>query len=211
VHIAASFLRILAAFALGFAWTVPFAYYLSRSPGARRVLLPVAEITASVPATGLFPVLVFFIIAATGSIEFASIVLLLTGMQWYVFFNALGAFSNVSDEVRDAARSFGVRGTLYWRRVLLPAVIPSLVTGSITAIGGGWNALIVTEYFAYGSNVFAVQYGIGRAIDEAAYAAASANELFFALTTLIITVVALNTFVWKPLYEIAARKYAVEA
>ena len=210
IHVAASLLRIFAAFVLSFAWTVPFAYYLSKNKKARRFLLPVAEITASVPATGLFPILVVFIIMVTGSIEFASIILLLTGMQWYIFFNALGAFSSVSDEVRDVSRSFGVRGILYWKRVLLPAILPSLVTGSITAIGGGWNALIVTEYFAYGSNVFAVQYGIGRAIDEAAYSVGSANDLFFALTALIITVVALNIFVWKPLYELAARKYAVE-
>jgi len=211
LHVAASFLRILAAFALSLTWTLPLAYFLSRKERARRVLLPIVEITASVPATGLFPILVLFIITATGSIEFASVILLLTGMQWYVFFNAFGAFMSVPQEVEEAARSLGVKGALYWKRVLLPAIIPSLVTGSITAIGGGWNALIVTEFFAYGKSVFAVQYGIGRAIDEAAYAAGSANELFFALTALIIMVSALNTFVWKPLYELAARKYAVEA
>ena len=32
------------------------------------------------------------------------------------------------------------------KRLILPAIFPSFVTGSITAFGGGWNTLIIAEY-----------------------------------------------------------------
>lgn len=208
-----SSLRVTAAFLLSLAWTLPFAVWLAGSPRARRYLIPLCEVTASVPATALFPVIVLVVIglvSGLGGINFAAILLVMTGMQWYLFFNIFAGLTSIPEDLLQAARSFGVKGFLYWKRVLLPAITPSLVTGSVTAIGGGWNTLIVAEYFVYGGQTFAVTSGIGKMIVEAAYVTGSMNALFWALTALVVTVVALNTLVWKRLYDYAARKYSFE-
>jgi NitT/TauT family transport system permease protein len=37
-----------------------------------------------------------------------------------------------------------------WRRLLLPGIFPYMITGLVTASGGGaWNATIVAEYFRF--------------------------------------------------------------
>src|SRR5438105_629395 len=85
----ASMLRLIAAYLISLAWTVPCAIAASESPRFARRLTPIAEIIGSVPATALFPLIVLFVIRLTGGMNLASILLILTGMQWYLLFNLL--------------------------------------------------------------------------------------------------------------------------
>ena len=59
------------------------------APRFKRILSPFAQIAAAVPATALFPVIVLFVIRLTGGMNLASILLILTGMQWYLLFNLM--------------------------------------------------------------------------------------------------------------------------
>ena len=145
----ASVLRLIAAYAISLAWTVPCAIAASESQRFARRLAPIAEIVGSLPATALFPLIVIFVIRVTGGMNLASILLILTGMQWYVLFNLLAGISQIPADLKEATRSFGLSRIATWRYLTLPAVLPSLITGSITAWGGGWNALILSEYFVY--------------------------------------------------------------
>ncbi len=89
--ILASTIRMTIAYAISLAWTVPCALAASESPRFNRILSPIAEIVGSMPATALFPVIVIFVIQVTGGMNIASILLILTGMQWYLLFNLLVA------------------------------------------------------------------------------------------------------------------------
>lgn len=64
-----------------------------------------------------------------------------------------------------AAGNLGLKGWLLWRRVYLPAVFPSFITGAITASGGSWNASIVAEYVSWG-NTSLVADGLGSYIKQ---------------------------------------------
>src|SRR5437870_4205155 len=90
-----SMLRMIIAYLISLSWTVPCAIYASENPRFARVLAPVAEIVGSIPATALFPLIVLFVIRATGGMNLASILLILTGMQWYLLFNLLGGVSQI--------------------------------------------------------------------------------------------------------------------
>ncbi|MEM0475734.1 MAG: ABC transporter permease subunit [Candidatus Norongarragalinales archaeon] len=199
--------RVLVAFALSFAWTLPVTYWLWKNEKARRVVVPISEVIATVPATGLFPVIVFAVFSATQSSDLAAILLLMTGMQWYLFFNLLAGFASIPEDVLQAARGMGLRGTLYWKRVLLPAMAPHLVTGALTSVSSGWNTIIIAEYFVFGGHVYSVTSGLGKALNEAVYVTQSTTFLFYVLLTLIIAGIALNTFVWRPLYKKAENTY----
>ena len=121
--------------------------------------------------------------------------------------------------IRDrAARSFGVKGGPYYRKVLLPAVFPAFITGSITALGGGWNTLIVAEYLSVATTkqvagmpqtttkvVYQVP-GIGQLI-QAGFAENSAAVYVAALLALVVAVIVVNELLWKPLYRRAVEKY----
>ena len=201
-----SVLRLAAGYALSLLWTVPLAYWVFKNPTLSRFVMPVAQIMASVPATALFPFIIIFVVRTTHSMDLASILLLLSGMQWYLLFNLLAGVGTFPNELREASMTLGLRGSLFIRRIFLPFLYPSLVTGSITAFGGGWNALIVSEYVVYDQKDYGVR-GIGAFLDRATYN--SGNEILIVASLLVMTlvVVTVNRFFWTPLYERVTSKY----
>ncbi len=206
----ASGLRLLIAYLICLAWTVPVAIALANHPVGARVLTPLFEIIASIPATALFPIVVLVFLRLPHGMDLAAVLLVLTGMQWYLLFNAMAGARSVPLELREAAAEFGLRGWRAWRRLWLPALFPSLVTGSITAWGGGWNALIIAEYITYSGQVHSV-FGLGMLLDRATYELGNYGLITLSLLAMVLTVTLLNRFVWRRLYVVAASRYALES
>ena len=209
--VAASGGRLVAAYVICLAISLPLAIWMARGPRARRVGLPIVEVVASFPATALFPVIIFELIPVI-SPEGASILMLMTGMIWYLFFNLLSGIRSIPPDLEEAARSFGLKGRKFLRRVLVPGSFTALITGSITAFGGGWNTLIVAEYLKVGSAPPSLSVlGVGQLIDlgwiEAQAGAGGYPLMVAALFALIATVVAINELIWKPLYRRAVERY----
>ncbi len=194
------------AYVLSLSITLPLAVYLVRRPRVYRVGLPVVEIIASVPATALFPLFVFSLLPYLG-IQGVSVLMLMTGMLWYLFFNLLSGLRAIPPDLEEAARSYGLSKWIYYRRLILPAIFPAFVTGSITAFGGGWNTLIIAEYLQAGSLSFHVPVGIGELIDMGNAEVGGAPLLAAAILTMVVAVVAVNEVLWKPLYRRAVERY----
>lgn len=207
--IALSALRLLAAYVVALAWTLPLAAWASRRPVVARNVNRFAQIAASIPATALFPLIVLFVIRFIGSVNVAAILLILTGMQWYLLFNLLAGVRNIPNDLMEASASLRLSRLQYWRKVLLPAVFPSLVTGSVTAWGGGWNALIVSEYLVYQNQTFQV-LGIGMLLDRATYVTGSNVMILLTLSSMVLVIAAINRLVWRPLYAVAAERFKIE-
>ena len=201
-----SALRVALAFAFCLSIALPLAVLMSRRPRAARVGLPVVEVIASFPATALFPVIIFELLPYISG-EGAAILMLMTGMLWYLFFNLLSGIRALPPDLEEASRSFGVKGRGFFTKVLLPGIFPALITGSITAFGGGWNTLIVAEYLNVGSSQKFQLQGIGSAIDIGWAEPNGLPLMVAALLTLVITVIAINELIWKPLYRRAVEKY----
>ena len=208
--VAASGARLVAAYAICLAISLPLAIWMARGSRARRVGLPIVEVVASFPATALFPVIIFELVPVITP-EGASVLMLMTGMIWYLFFNLLSGVRSIPPDLEEAARSFGLKGRKFLRRVLVPGVFTALITGSITAFGGGWNTLIVAEYLNVGSGPSLSVLGVGQLIDlgyaEAQAGAGGYPLMVAALFALIATVVAVNELIWKPLYRRAVDRY----
>jgi NitT/TauT family transport system permease protein len=205
----ASTLRMVAAYAISLAWTLPCALAASESPRFSRILNPIAEIVGSIPATALFPLIVVFVIRFTGGMNLASILLILTGMQWYLLFNLLAGVSQVPEDLKEAARGFGLSRVATWRKLVIPAIAPSLITGSLTAWGGGWNALILSEYFKYQGHIYQVT-GLGALLDEATYQTGNSVMILLSLLSMVLVVLVLNRLVWRRLYEMATERYRLD-
>ncbi|MFQ5580072.1 MAG: ABC transporter permease subunit [Nitrospiria bacterium] len=205
----ASFGRLTIAYFIALAWTLPAAIWVGENPRAYRIITPLAEIGASIPAPALFPFFVFFAIHIFGGMNGAAILLILTGMQWYLFFNLIGGVRNIPGDLKEAAKSFRLTKWQYWKRLYIPAVFPSLITGSITAWGGGWNALIVSEYIVYQQKTYSVT-GIGSMLDRAIYESGDSKMILFTLLAMIISIALLNRLFWRKLYLYAITRYKFE-
>jgi NitT/TauT family transport system permease protein len=205
----ASLLRLAIAYAITVLWTVPLAIYIGRRERASRFLVPMTEVLASIPAVALFPLIVLVFVGLTGGLGIPSVLLVLTGMQWYLLFNLIAGARQVPNDLAAAAQVFGVKGWLLWKRLYLPAMRPHFITGSITAWGGGWNALIVSEFVNFGGREYHT-FGIGYLINKATFQHTSGSLLLLSVFSMVVFIYALNRTVWKPLYRNALSRYRLE-
>ncbi len=202
--------RLAAAYLLALAWTVPVAVWAGSRPRVARVVRPLAEIGASVPAIALFPLMVVLLVRHIG-VNGAAVLLVLTGMQWYLLFNGLAGVTAIPEELREVARSLGLPWRMRLRALVLPAAAPALVTGSITGWGGGWNALIVSEQLSYAGVTYSA-FGIGALLDDATYVGGGDPLLLaLCLAAMIATIALLNRLVWRRLQAWSAETYRLES
>src|SRR5213593_5078298 len=145
--------RLATAYCIALAWTLGAGILIARSSRLSRWLVPIFDIGQSIPATALFPLVIILLVDPFRNtpylgltLNIASIVLILTGMQWYLLFNIVGAVNSVPNDLLEASHAYGVRGGRFVKEILVPASFPAILIGSIQAWGGGWNALIVSEY-----------------------------------------------------------------
>jgi NitT/TauT family transport system permease protein len=203
-----SFLRLLVAYALALAWTLPVAVWVGRSATISKRVLPILEVVASIPATAFFALIVLTIVRLGGNMNLASILLVTTGMQWYLLFNLIAGIRAIPDDLDQISNSLGLRGLTRWKRLVLPAIFPSLVTGSLTAIGGGWNALVLSEYVTAEGRLYTVN-GIGALLARATYETGSLPAIVASITAMVLFILIVNRLVWQPAYDLAKRRFAL--
>jgi NitT/TauT family transport system permease protein len=170
--------------------------------------MPVLEVIASIPATAFFPLIVLTIVRIGGNMNLASILLVTTGMQWYLLFNLIAGIRAIPDDLFQISNSLGLAGKTRWRRLILPAVFPSLVTGSLTAIGGGWNALVLSEYVFAEGQLYSVN-GIGAMLARATYGSGNLQQIVVSITAMVLFILVVNRLVWQPAYDLAQRRFAL--
>jgi NitT/TauT family transport system permease protein len=203
--LSATFLRTAAAVLLGAAWTVPLGICVGLSPVWSRRLQPVLQLFASFPAPMIFPLAAAAWTRMGLPFTYGCILLAMMGTQWYLLFNAIAGAQSIPADLREASRALGLGVGTRWRRLYLPCVFPSLVTGLVTAAGGAWNAAIVSEYVVTADGV-QIAFGLGSLINQATIAG-DFSLLAASVVTMTGGVVAVNRYVWKPLWRLAEQRY----
>jgi NitT/TauT family transport system permease protein len=200
-----TFLRVIAAVAIGTAWALPAGIVIGCSPRLAHALQPVIQIVASFPAPMLFPLVVLGLSALGVPFGSTAVVLLVLSSQWYVLFNVIAAVASAPPQLAEAADIFGLQGASRWRGLYLPSAFPGLVTGWITAAGGAWNGTIVAEYLQAGGALHATT-GLGSLISEAT-AQANFPLLTGGVAVMSVIVVSWNRLVWRPLAHVAQTRF----
>jgi NitT/TauT family transport system permease protein len=108
--------------------------------------------------------------------------------------------------MQEAAGSLGLQGLLYMRRVFVPAVLPGLITGCVTAWGAGWNAMILCEYLEAAGKTYSVR-GVGATLDRATYLTGDMQVVAASLGSMVLLIILVNRLFWDPLYRYAAEHY----
>jgi NitT/TauT family transport system permease protein len=205
----ASFLRTTAAVALGAAWALPVGILIGLSAKWSRRLQPVIQVVASFPAPMLYPVVTLLLAAMGIPFSVGCVVLLLLGSQWYILFNVLAGAKAIPDDLKQVAQVYGMSRWRVWTRLYIPCVFPYFVTGLITAAGGAWNALIVSEYVQVQGTTFDA-FGLGSTICKAT-ATGHFSLLAASVVTMATCVVLINRLFWKRLYRLAENRYSLNA
>ncbi len=203
--------RLLIALLLSLAWTVPVVLFTWNRPKLRQALTTFAQLGAGIPAIALFPLIIVLAVKRMGGgMEFASVLLLMTGMQWYILFNLLGGAATIPNQLKIATKSLGLSRTLVWKKLVLPATRPAMITGALTAWGGGWNALVVAEYVTFKDEVLKVN-GIGALLNHSVYTLNDGRAITLCIATMVGWILLINLFIWKPIYESSIERYKLES
>jgi len=196
-----TFLRVNLALLIGALWTVPVGVAIGSSPRFARLMQPLAQLAASIPATALFPLLLLVLIRLMA--------LRLFGTRWYILFNVIAGAMAIPTDLKEAAEVFRFSRWERWRRLILPGIFPYLVTGMVTASGGAWNASIVAEYFHFQGKVVEVP-GLGSTISRASDS--GHFHMLLGATLIMATIVVLiNRVVWRRMYRLASSRFKLEA
>ena len=204
----ATFLRVEFTLLLAALWTIPVGVFIGLRPRLAAMAQPIAQIAASVPAPALFPLVLLLLIQIGGGLGIASIVLLLLGTQWYILFNVIAGASAIPADLKEVCEVFKLSRTQRWRKLLLPAIFPYLLTGFVTASGGAWNASIIAEYFHFRGQTFSIT-GLGAVISRATDAG-NFPVLLGATVAISAMVVSINRLLWRRLYNLASTKFKLE-
>lgn len=202
-----TFGRVMVAVALGTVWTLPVGVAIGLNPKLARVFQPIIQIFASFPAPMIYPLALFVLHALGVTINWGSIVLMLLGTQWYILFNVIAGASAIPHDLLEASVMYRLSRWEQWRKLILPAVFPYLVTGWVTAAGGAWNASIVAEVVQSGKETLTAD-GLGATIS---LAPGQGNFAMLAACVLAmcLAVVGINRILWQRLYNLAEEKFSL--
>jgi len=205
--------RLLAAYLTCVAISLVCAVLAVTKKNFYRYFYPLYDLGRSVPYLAVFlPLFVTLHASLPAGIsqEIASFTLLLLAMVWYLLFNVVTAARALPTELTEVSAVFGVQG---WKRVtdiILPAVLPAFITGSLLAWGGGWNVVIYSEYVQLaGQKTPYILPGLGYLLDNAAYVLGDIALVVFFLFIMSGIVILLERLVWRRLLR-RVEKFGVE-
>jgi NitT/TauT family transport system permease protein len=204
----ATFLRVNAALLISVLWTIPVGVSIGLNPKLARVVQPVAQVLASIPATAFFPILLIGLVKIGGGLGIGSVALMLLGTQWYILFNVIAGAMSIPSDLKEAAAVYHFTRWQRWTKLILPGIFPYLITGMVTASGGAWNASVFAEYSHVADRTLQT-VGLGAQID-AATDSGRFPILLLATIMISVMVVTMNRLVWRRLYRLAETRYKLE-
>lgn len=136
--------QLFAGYALGAAFGVFLGVLLARWQIVAEILDPILVALNSIPRIALAPLLIVWL-----GIDMApKIVLALTLVFFLTFFNTLAGIRNVSTGYIDVARVLGASEWQIFRKVMLPAAAPWIMTGLKMSLPFALIGVIVGEFLA---------------------------------------------------------------
>ncbi len=206
-----SFFRIFLVYLVCVVIALLLATYLVSNEKAYRKLTPILQMLASLPSTALYPLLLALVLKnkIPFGLEITAFLVIFFTSFWYIFFPVLGLMRNIPEEIKESITALTKSRTFLAKKVLIPGSFPALVTGSLAAWGGSWNALVVAEYGVFKGRTYSV-FGIGALLDKANYQYGDPLKIAITLTVLVLTIIVLNRLIWQRLYRFAAKRFSLE-
>ncbi|MFC7305719.1 ABC transporter permease [Streptomyces monticola] len=199
--------RVLVLVAVATVVWVPIGVKIGFSPKLAKTAQPIVQVLASFPANFLFPLAMWVFLHTGLDINIGCTLLMALGAQWYILFNTIAGAMAVPSDLKEAMDDLGVRGWQRWKRLIIPGIFPSYVTGGITASGGAWNASIVSEVVTFSGTTLSAT-GLGAYIFHATEDG-DFPKLIAGVAVMSLYVVTLNRVLWRRLYRLAETRYAL--
>src|ERR1700677_4042452 len=206
-----SVVRIGLAYLLSLLFAITYGYIAAYNRRAEKVMIAVLDVLQSIPVLSFLPPVMLAMVALFPTrqlgVEMGAILLIFTGQVWNMAFSFYASLKSIPNEMREAAKIYGFS---WWQRFIemeLPFSAIGLVWNSMMSVAGGWFALMVCEMFVLGSRDFRLP-GLGSYLQTAA-SAGDTSSMFWGVATMVLVIVLLDQFVWRPVIA-WAEKFKIE-
>jgi NitT/TauT family transport system permease protein len=136
--------RITSGFLLAQIVGIPLGLMMAMHRTSFDTMFPIVEILRPIPPVAWIPVSIVFWPTRESSVVF----IVFLGAFWIVLLNTIGGASNIDPNYKRAALSLGsTPRDLFWR-IILPATVPSIVTGMAVGMGIAWEMVVAAEMVA---------------------------------------------------------------
>ncbi|MCX7988729.1 MAG: ABC transporter permease subunit [Thermodesulfovibrio sp.] len=198
---AQSLARIFFAYILSFIFSIWYGYTASRSKIHEKIMIPILDILQSIPVLSFLPGVVLAMIALFPGqrigIEIACVILIFTGQVWNMTFSFYHSISTIPKEMGEVVRIFKFNKFSKFLRLDLPFSAIGLIWNSMMSVAGGWFFLMACEMFVLEDKDFRLP-GLGSYIQTAANTG-NIEHVIYGLGTMILLIIILDLFVWRPM------------
>ncbi|HVP26401.1 MAG TPA: ABC transporter permease subunit [Candidatus Bathyarchaeia archaeon] len=207
--------RLVIAYGISLAAAIGMGVLAAEHKKFAAIFYPLYDIGQGVPILALFPVLYLGLNQLIGdqriALEFTCIIMLVLDMIWYMFLNVVSAVKNIPSEINEVGQLLGFKGLKRITHIVIPSILPAIVTGSILSWGTGWNTIIFAEYLpSTSSTPLPISIpGLGSLLDKAGYEYGNTILLVFVLIIIATIVLLMEGLVWRRLLR-KFEKYHVE-
>ncbi|MEC7030774.1 MAG: ABC transporter permease subunit [Pseudomonadota bacterium] len=184
---------------------IPIGIYLGLNSRVADILQPVIQFLAAFPPNMLYPLVGSLIISKGYNPNIWLSPLIVLGTQWYILFNVIAGVRSLPVDLLMMSKSFGLSQIMTCRKVIIPGILPSLLTGVITAAGGAWNTSILAEVAQWQNDIVYAD-GLGAYIMMASKNA-DTHLVSLGVVVMCLYVFMINRVVWLPLYRVIERRY----
>ena len=141
-----SLLRVLAGFIAAMLIGIPLGLLMAVSRTFYGLTFPAFEVLRPIPPLAWVPISIIFWPTTELSIAFVTFL----GAFFTVVINVVGGAQSIDGRFFQAAQSMGASQWDIFRRIVLPATLPSIVVGSSVGMGITWNVVVAAEMISGG-------------------------------------------------------------
>ncbi len=140
-HITISIGRVAQGFGWGAAIAVVLGLAVGLSPLIDSLLSPTIQAVRAIPSLAWVPLLILWM----GIGDQPKITLVAIGVFFPVFTALVGGIQQIDRKLVEVGHAYGLRGPALAWHILLPAAMPSLLTGLRIGMAQGWLFLVAAE------------------------------------------------------------------
>jgi NitT/TauT family transport system permease protein len=140
-RIGSSLQILLTGYAIGIVLAGLFVTFAVSSAIGQDLLTSLTAMFNPLPAIALLPLALLWFGLGQGSLIFV----IVHSVLWAVALNALSGFTSVNETLRMSGQNYGLRGARYVTLILIPAALPSIISGLKIGWAFAWRTLIAAE------------------------------------------------------------------
>jgi ABC-type nitrate/sulfonate/bicarbonate transport system permease component len=197
-HLLASFTRAVTGFTVAAAIAIPLGLLVGRVQAVREYIDPVIRALYPIPGIAWIPMAILWF----GLGNTAVIFVVFIAEFFPLYFNTETGARIINPILIDAGRCFGATRLTLFRRVILPASIPYIITGLRIALGGAWRMIVAGE-------MLASETGIGSVLMESRFQF-RATDLMMAMILISIVGYATERLIVGTLEKKTTEKWEVK-